>query len=70
MYTVIELQTDATGTTSIISTTHATQAEAESKYHEILSFAAVSNVAVHSAAILTPESAVIRNQWYKHEPAK
>ena len=66
MYTVIELQTNSEGTTSIISTTHSTQAEAESKYHDILHYAAISNVAIHSAAILTPESAVIRNQCYKH----
>ena len=66
MYTVIELQTDSGGTTSVLCTTHETQAEAESKYHTVLSHAAISSVAIHSAAILTPESAVIRNQCYKH----
>ena len=39
----------------------------ESKYHEILASAAVSNTLSHSAILFSAESKPIYNQCYKHE---
>ncbi len=68
-YIVIELQT-TNGTTSNIVTTHATRQEAESKYHLILSAAAVSNVPLHAATILTADGFQLMYQAYTHEAAE
>lgn len=39
----------------------------ESKYYEVLSAAAVSNVAEHSAILFTSEGFPLMHQCYKHE---
>ena len=65
-YIVIELQT-TNGTTSNIVTTYATRNEAEQKYHTILAAAAVSNVGIHAATILTPDGFQLMHQAYTHE---
>lgn len=67
-YIVIELQT-TNGTTAYLVTTHDTREEAESKYHLVLSAAAVSNVEIHAATILTPDGFQLMNQSYHHEAA-
>lgn len=41
--------------------------KAESKYHEILSRAAVSTYAEHAAILFTSEGFPVANQCYKHE---
>ena len=41
--------------------------KAEAKYHEILSYAAVSETKKHSAVILSDESFPVMNQCYKHD---
>ena len=64
-YIVIELQT-TNGSTSHIVTTHDTRLEAESKYHLILSAAAVSNVPLHAATILTSDGFQLMYQAYTH----
>lgn len=40
--------------------------KAESKYHEVLAAAAVSELQSHSATLLTADGRVIMNQCYKH----
>lgn len=67
MFIVIELQTDASGHIAHIATDHDTKADAESKYHQILSVAALSNVPIHGAVILTPEGVAQKSQCYKHD---
>ncbi len=64
-YLVIELQSNG-GTVSNIVTTHATRNEAESKYHAVLSAAAVSNVDAHSAVLLDEQGGFISAQCYEH----
>lgn len=66
MFIVIELQKNADGNVANIVTQHATQAEAESAYHSILASAAISNVPVHSAVIVTEEGFTLMHQCYKH----
>lgn len=41
--------------------------KAESKYHEVLASAAVSEFSQHSATLLTSDGRLIMNQCYHHE---
>ena len=66
MYIVIELQKDAKGEVSNIVTGHSTLADAESKYYSILASAAISEIPVHSAIVVSEEGFPVRNQCYKH----
>lgn len=65
-YIVIELQKNKEGVVSNIVTSHNTLAEAESKFYTILSYAAVNDVPVHSAIIVSEEGFPVKNQCYKH----
>lgn len=65
-YLVIELQT-ANNITSHIAWSYNKLDQAESKYHAILSAAAVSSVPIHAATILNQEGNVIRSWFYIHE---
>lgn len=40
--------------------------KAESKYHEILTNAAISNTSIHSATLISDEGVPLRNECYKH----
>ncbi len=64
-YIVIELQTTG-GVTNSISTQYANISEAEQKYHQILSYAAVSSVDIHAAVIIDPSGNLIKNDVYRH----
>lgn len=68
-YSIIELQTDAEGSTAVVTPiqTKATKEEAESVWHGILSVAATSKVPIHTAVVLNPEGKLIATQCYKHE---
>lgn len=65
-YIVIELQKNKEGVVSNIVTSHNTLAEAESKFYTILSYAAVNDVPVHSAIIVSEEGFPVKYQCYKH----
>lgn len=62
-YIVIEIQNGAA-----LVWTYDSRAEAESKYHAVLSFAAVSAVEIHSAVILTSTGHLLAAQCYDHRP--
>ena len=66
MYIVIELQKNADGVVSNIVTSHNTLAEAQSAYYSILASAAVSNVPVHSAIIVSEEGFPVEHKCFKH----
>lgn len=66
MFIVIELQKNENGAVTNIVTEHSTQEEAESKYYAVLSAAAVSDVPVHSAIIVSEEGFPLMHQFYKH----
>lgn len=66
MYIVIELQKNAEGVVSNLVTAHNTLAEAESKFYSILASAAINNVPVHSAIIVSEEGFPVKHQCYKH----
>ena len=67
MYIVVELQKNAEGVVSNIVTSHETLAEAESKYYSVLAAAAVSEIPVHSAVIVSEEAFPVKHQCYKHQ---
>ena len=66
MYFVIEIQKQKDGAPANIVTSHESLAEAESKYYSILAAAAVSDLPVHGAIIVSEEAFPVRNQCYKH----
>lgn len=66
MYIVIELQKNAEGQVSNLVTAHNTLAEAESKFYTILASAAINDVPVHSAIIVSEEGFPVKHQCYKH----
>ena len=66
MYIVIELQKNADGVVSNIVTGHASLPEAENKYYTVLASAAISNVPVHSAVLVSEEGFPVKHQCYKH----
>lgn len=67
MYIVIELQTNTDGTVGNLVYSYPTREEAFSKYHLILSSAAVSVLPVHAAVILDNKGFQIAAQHFEHE---
>ncbi len=45
---------------------HTARLKAESKYHEVLAAAAISNLPTHAASLLTIDGRVLMNQCYYH----
>lgn len=66
IYIVTEIQTNSDNTISILTSNFTDRQAAESKYHNILSFAATSTLPVHAASIATNEGAIIEYKCYKH----
>lgn len=67
MYIVIELQKLNDTTVANLVYQKQTLNEAESTYHSILSYAAVSSVPVHSAVILTDAGQLVMSKAFRHE---
>lgn len=67
-YLVIELQT-TNGVTSHLAWSYDNIEQAESKYHAILSAAAISTIPIHAAAILNQEGNNVKSWYYMHEAA-
>lgn len=65
MFVVIELQKSANGQVANIVTAHETEAEAQSKYHAVLSAAAVSGLPAHSAVLVTEEGFPLEYRCFK-----
>jgi len=69
MFHIIEIQT--AGNSSVIVTpipVTADKNEAESIYHQKMSYAAVSSVPIHSVVLLQDDGTVVMNGSYEHEP--
>ena len=66
-YIVIELQTNEQGSVANVVWAYADENEAFSKYHSVLSAAAISSVPVHSCVILRNDGLQIAAQSYTHE---
>lgn len=66
MYIVIELQKNTDGHVYNIVTEHPTKDEAESKYHTVLSAAAISKMPTHGAILVSEECFTVASKCYKH----
>lgn len=64
MYLVLELQTNTNGQVASLINQYDTQAAADNKYHTVLAAAAISQLPVHAAVMLTNEGYVIKNEVY------
>ena len=65
-YIVIELQTAQDGTVANIVTSHDERNVAESKYHQVLSAAAVSQLPKHAAVLMSSDGGFIAAECYEH----
>lgn len=65
-YIVLELQTYADGTTGNIIWSYDSILQAESRYHAVLSAAAISQVPIHAAVILDERGEKLANASYDH----
>lgn len=65
MFIVSELQTAET--TAVINFVFSDRLQAEQKFHEVLAYAAVSTLPVHSAVMMTEEGVLIKRESYHHE---
>ena len=70
MYIVIELQTNTDGTVGVLTTQHEDLLAAESQYHQVLFYAAVSALPKHTAMIITEDGALLRSESYTHAPVE
>ena len=63
-YIVIEIQKTDTGSVSTIATTFDSSREAESKYHQILMYAAKSELPLHAACMMLENGTSIMHKAY------
>ena len=68
MFTVIELQTTDDVTTVVPPVTYEDRGAALSKFHTVLSFAAVSQVRYHTCMVVDEKGQYIARECYEHEP--
>ena len=66
MFIVIEIQTNSNGTVGVLTNSYEDQMQAEHKYHEVLAAAALSQLPVHTAVIMTNEGYVDKAERYIH----
>lgn len=66
MYIVLEVQTNIDQTIGTLVTSFTDKDHAESKYHSVLSSAAISSLPRHSAFLLTDDGSVVRRECYQH----
>lgn len=67
-YLVLEIQTFDTGAISTPTYAYDDRLAAESKYHAILSSAAVSKLPSHTCVLMTSDGRFISFQNYEHQP--
>ena len=66
MYYILEIQTNADETSGILTYSETDKNRALSKYHELLMYAAISNVYIHTVMIVTSEGRVVSVDSFKH----
>lgn len=66
-WVVVEIQSYADGTTGILSDSYGELNAAWQKYYTVLAAAAVSNVTVHTAIIMSYDGRPIESKCFKHE---
>lgn len=70
MYIVLELQEEQDGTTRVLEPAYYdTLDRALQKYYTVLSYAVISELARHTAMIVTTDGTVIKRECYQHTGA-
>ena len=67
MYIILETQTYENGTVGTLIDSFENRNAAESKYHTVLAAAAISNLPLHCAFMLTDEGYTIKSECYRGE---
>lgn len=67
MYFVIELQTNKDGTTATLTHAAETVNQGWSKYHNVLQYAAVSELPFHSAVLMDSQGNYMSKETFEHE---
>ena len=67
MYLVVEIQKPDDATLNHLVTVHDNLNAADSKFYQVLSYAAVSELLLHGAVILSENGNIVRTQIYKHD---
>lgn len=68
-YIVLETQTNTDGTVGTLITTYDDKFQAESKYHAVLSAAAVSDLPKHCAFLLDDSARTLKSEAYTRNTA-
>ena len=66
-YLVIEIQTNADGKIGILTFSYDDRNQAESKYHAVLSAAAISTLPMHTCDLIQADGILLARQSYVHE---
>ena len=66
MYIVMEIQTNANNEVATLINQYDNINNAESKFHQILTSASVSNVPIHTALIMDEKGVTYRAESYDH----
>lgn len=67
MYIVFEIQTNSNGTVGTLISSYDNRNQAESKYHDVLTSAAVSALPKHACVLMSEEGFFLKSECYKHE---
>ena len=68
MFIVLEVQTYDDGSIGIVPpTAYENSDEAQAKYHTILAAAAISQLPMHTAFVLTSDGYVVESRCFRHE---
>ena len=67
-YLVVEIQTNADGTVGNLVYAYDELNQAESKYHAVLSAAALSGLPMHAAVLLRSDGAALASKFYEVLP--
>lgn len=63
-FIVLEIQTNSDGTVGTLINSYDNRADAESKYHLVLSAAALSQLPLHACVMMTNDGQVINRHHY------
>lgn len=66
IYIVMEIQSNSETASTLVNSFTERNA-AESKFHQILGAAAISNVQTHSAVLLTNTGKTLKSETYEHK---
>ena len=66
MYIVLEIQKNADNTVGTLVNTYENKEHAESAYHQVLTYAAVSALPTHACVLMTEEGICVRSEYYSH----